>query len=53
MFNHDECIETEELFEASFGDVQSNRNRLGPGERCTRALKCESHIGQTVGGKMS
>lgn len=33
MFIHDECAETEELLEASFGDVQSNRNRFGPGER--------------------
>lgn len=38
---------------ASLGEVKSNRNRLGPGVRYTRALKCESDTGQRVGGKPS
>ncbi len=36
---HDECAGLEELLDASFGEVKSKRNRLGPGLRCTRALK--------------
>lgn len=50
---HDECAGIEELFAASFGEVKSKRNRLGPGLRCIKALKCESLTGQLVGGKLS
>ena len=43
----------EVLLFASFGEVKSNRNRLGPGVRYSKALKCESETGQYVGGKPS
>lgn len=33
MFIQDECAGTEELWDNSFEDVQSNLSRLGPGER--------------------
>lgn len=50
---YDECIGFEVLLFASFGDVKSNRNRLGPGVRYIRALKCESDTGQYEGGSWS
>ena len=53
MLIHDECAGIEELFDTSFGEVKSKRSRLGPGERCTKALKLESHTGQYVVGKPS
>lgn len=53
MFSQDECAGVDELLDTTLGDVKSNRSRLGPGERCTRALKCESQTGQLVGGKLS
>jgi len=38
---------------ASLGEVKSNRNRFGPGERIMTALKCPSETGQNVLGKQS
>lgn len=53
MLIHEECAGIEELFDISFGEVKSNRSRLGPGERYIKALKWESHTGQFVVGNPS
>jgi len=53
MFNQEECAGVEELLDTTLGEVKSKRSRLGPGERCIKALKCESQTGQLVGGKLS
>lgn len=53
MFIHDECAGVEELLDDSLADAQSNLSRFGPGVRWIKALKCESQMGQLVGGKSS
>lgn len=53
MVNHVECTDGWEVPDDSFEEVKSNRNRLGPGDRWTRALKWDEFTGQLTEGKLS